>query len=158
MEFVHQDSSLICLYFQATNFLISLNIHTENPCHQCAAHNINMSPKTQAIFVAGASGNQASAVALALLSAGHAVRALVRDPSKPTSQSVAAKGTVLLTGDFSNPPALSEAATYSAGVFINVPPTFPQDEELKHIQNIVAASLSVGIKTCILSTVTRAEK
>lgn len=61
------------------------------------------------VLVLGATGGQGGAVASALLSAGRPVRALVRDPGSDRAGRLAAAGTELATGDFTDPAALAAA-------------------------------------------------
>src|ERR1700749_1076557 len=69
------------------------------------------------ILVTGATGKQGGSTADALLKAGFQVRALVRDPSKPASQALAARGCALAPGDLDDAAALRRAVDGVDGVF-----------------------------------------
>lgn len=110
-------------------------------------------------FVTGAAGSQGGAVARKLISAGHKVRALVRDPLKPSSIAIQKLGATLVKGDYDNVPALEEVAKGCTGVFILTslnPPNWGL--ELEQAKNIIAASKSAGVKNAVLTTATRAEE
>ena len=55
--------------------------------------------KDQTILVTGATGHQGGAVARSLLEAGWNVRALVRDPSKPSAGALKSLGIEVQKGD-----------------------------------------------------------
>lgn len=115
-------------------------------------------PSPQTFFITGASGSQGGAVARKLLAAGHKVRALVRDPSKPTSLALQTQGATLIPGAYDDITALEEAATGCTGVFILTTPAKTPGQELRYAQNIIAASKGAGVKHAVCSTVTRAEQ
>ena len=69
------------------------------------------------VLVTGATGTQGGAVARALLSRGHQVRVLTRDPAKPAAQELAELGAEIVTGDFDDPDSLRRAAAGTAAVF-----------------------------------------
>lgn len=70
-------------------------------------------------FVAGITGRVGGAAARHLLDQGHAVRALVRDPSKATEWS--AKGVDVRQGDLSSAGALAAALDGVQGAFVMQP-------------------------------------
>jgi uncharacterized protein YbjT (DUF2867 family) len=105
-------------------------------------------------FVTGATGKQGGAVAHALLSFGHQVHAIVRNPSSEASKALEAAGATLFTGTYSSLPALQEAAKSCTGVFLNTMPTPSSwDTKLIEAKNIITASLSSGVKSIIYSSV-----
>jgi uncharacterized protein YbjT (DUF2867 family) len=69
------------------------------------------------IFVTGATGKQGGSTVEALLNAGFRVRALVRDPAKPASQGLTARGCKLAPGDLDDAAALRRALVGVDGVF-----------------------------------------
>jgi len=119
-----------------------------------------MSPTKQlTIFVTGATGVQGGALARQLLSAGHKVRALVRDPSQPQAQELSSLGVVIIKGGFDNVEALEEAAQSSDAVFINTTPTYPNTTEINQVGKIIAAAKHVGtVKHVIYSSTLLAGK
>jgi uncharacterized protein YbjT (DUF2867 family) len=69
------------------------------------------------VAVVGATGQQGSAVARALLDTGVTVRALVRDPAKSAAQALAAAGAQLVIADFDDPKTLRAAFDGVSRVF-----------------------------------------
>lgn len=69
------------------------------------------------VAVVGATGQQGGATARALLSAGVVVRALVRDPQKPTAQQLASAGAQLAVADLDDPATLRTAFDGTSRVF-----------------------------------------
>lgn len=113
-------------------------------------------PRSQAFLITGATGQQGGHTARTLLSSGHRVHALVRDPASPASQAIASLGGVLFKGDFADPSAIAIAAIGCQGVFLNVYPIFTDpDGELKHAQNIIAACHAAGVTKIVYSSATR---
>ena len=74
-------------------------------------------PRKKTILVTGATGHQGNAVARALASEGWRVRALVRDPLKPTARMLAIRGIELLKGDLRDRASIDKALTGVYGVF-----------------------------------------
>lgn len=106
------------------------------------------------VFVTGATGAQGGAVARSLLSAGHAVHALARDPSSPAAQALSEIGATIFPGEFSDQAALTSAARSCTAAFINVSPVFTDPSgEATHGRNVVAACREAGIPRVILSSV-----
>ncbi len=71
----------------------------------------------QVILVTGATGRQGGAVARHLLADGWPVRALVRDPGKPTAEALVQQGVELVRGDLDDPDSLEQALTGVYGVY-----------------------------------------
>jgi uncharacterized protein YbjT (DUF2867 family) len=69
------------------------------------------------VLVTGGTGNQGGAVARELLGAGFAVRALVRDPEKPTAKELESAGAELRKGDMDDRASLDAAVEGVSGVF-----------------------------------------
>jgi uncharacterized protein YbjT (DUF2867 family) len=69
------------------------------------------------ILVTGATGRQGGAVVRHLLQHGFKVRAITRDPEKPSSQSLKAKGVEIFKGDMEDVPSLHQAMKGVYGVF-----------------------------------------
>lgn len=77
-----------------------------------------MNPDTKTVLVTGATGAQGGAVAQVLLSRGHRVRALTRDPQSPAAQFLSRNGTRVLRGDFDKPRTIADAASGADAVYI----------------------------------------
>jgi uncharacterized protein YbjT (DUF2867 family) len=69
------------------------------------------------VLVTGATGQQGGAVAAALKGAGFAVRALVRDPAKPSAEALKRAGAELATGDLGDAASVARALKGTYGVF-----------------------------------------
>lgn len=69
------------------------------------------------ILVTGATGSQGGALVPLLLNKGFKVRALTRNPNKPSSQALTAKGVEVVTGDMDNEASLEAACEGCYGVF-----------------------------------------
>jgi uncharacterized protein YbjT (DUF2867 family) len=76
------------------------------------------------VLVFGATGQQGGSVARALLKAGVAVRALVRDPASDKAVKLAARGVALVHRDMSEPASIRRAMPGAQGVF-SVQPSSP---------------------------------
>lgn len=113
-----------------------------------------MSSKKHVVFVTGATGAQGGAVARSLLSAGHAVHALARDPSSTAAQTLSELGATVFPGDFDDPSSLTSAAKGCTAAFINLSPVFTDPSgEARHGRNVVAACREAGIARVIESSV-----
>jgi uncharacterized protein YbjT (DUF2867 family) len=73
--------------------------------------------QNQQILVVGATGKQGGAVAHHLLKAGFTVRALTRDPEKPTAKRLADMGAELVAGNLNDRASLTSAVKGVHGVF-----------------------------------------
>lgn len=70
--------------------------------------------------ILGITGHTGAAAADLLLSAGHSVRALVRNPSKAAAW--AARGVTLVEGDLADPAALTATMKGVDGAYVLIPP------------------------------------
>lgn len=70
------------------------------------------------VAVVGATGQQGGAVAWSLLEAGARVRALVRDPDKPSARALASAGAQLATVDLEDPHTIRTAFDGASRVFL----------------------------------------
>lgn len=74
------------------------------------------------VLVAGATGSQGGAVADALLSRGHAVIALARNPESENARRLMERGATVAAGDFTDRDALIRAATGADAAYIMTTP------------------------------------
>src|SRR5262245_46590095 len=74
------------------------------------------------IAVMGATGHIGSVITEALLSKGHEVRALGRDPKKMSA--LAAKGAKTKSPAFTDPAGLGEAFAGAEAAFVMIPPSY----------------------------------
>jgi uncharacterized protein YbjT (DUF2867 family) len=86
--------------------------------------------------ITGITGKVGGHVARTLLSAGHSVRAVVRDPGKAAVWR--ARGCDVAVADMNNVAALTAAFTGARGVFILLPPTFDPSPGFPEARNTVA--------------------
>ena len=74
-------------------------------------------PDNALILVTGATGAQGGALIPRLLAQGFRVRALTRNPAKPSAQALAARGAEVVAGDLDDPVSLRAACEGAWGVF-----------------------------------------
>ena len=116
-----------------------------------------MSQKIITVF--GATGNQGGSTASAIfnnpdLSSKYKVRAITRDPSKPTSQALASKGAELAQADVNDSESVKAAVRGAYGVFAVTDywQTMSKPTETQQGKNIVDACKAEGVKHLIWST------
>ena len=111
------------------------------------------------VLVTGATGQQGGAVARALLSRGHRVRALTRKPDSDAARQLMSAGADLVTGDLGDTESVLKAASGVGSVFLmgNVNETGTQEETR---QGIIAAEAvkDAGVGHLIYSSVADANK
>ncbi|KAJ7240562.1 NAD dependent epimerase/dehydratase [Mycena rebaudengoi] len=112
-----------------------------------------------AFLITCATGHQGSSAARILLSQGHTVHALVRDPASAPALALKALGATLFKGDLEDVPAITEAMKGVTSVFLNPFPSFTNPNgEAEAAQTVVDAARAAGTVTSIvLSTVLRAD-
>ncbi|MET7424290.1 NmrA family NAD(P)-binding protein [Dactylosporangium sp. NPDC005555] len=113
------------------------------------------------VLVTGATGQQGGATARALLAAGVAVRALVRDPVTDRARAVAALGAELVTGDLRDPDSLRSAATGARAVFSVQMPAMTDggidfDGELTQAVNLIEAAAAADVPQFVHTSVSGA--
>jgi NAD(P)H dehydrogenase (quinone) len=87
--------------------------------------------------ITGITGNVGGEAARTLLNAGHAVRAVIRDPSKVEAWEKL--GCDVSLADMNDPDALTAAFKAAAGVFVLFPPNFDPSPDFPETRAIVAA-------------------
>ncbi|MCV7019419.1 NmrA/HSCARG family protein [Mycolicibacterium aichiense] len=112
------------------------------------------------VAVVGATGQQGGATARALLSAGVAVRALVRDPQKLAAQALIAAGAQLVIADFDDPASVRTAFDGAERVFAMTTMTSGRgtDGEINDGILIADAAKSAGVEHLVYSSVGGAER
>ncbi|MFG1891507.1 NmrA/HSCARG family protein [Micromonospora sp. NPDC049051] len=113
------------------------------------------------VLVVGATGQQGGATARALLGAGVAVRALVRDPASDRAKAMEALGADLVVGDLRDRESVVRAARGARGVFsVQMPgmtergPDF--DGELAQAVNLIEGARAAGVAQFVHSSVSGA--
>ncbi len=87
--------------------------------------------------ITGITGNVGGQAARTLLNAGHAVRAVIRDPGKVEAWEKL--GCEVSLADMKDPDALTAAFKAAAGVFVLLPPNFDPSPDFPETRAIVAA-------------------
>ena len=110
-------------------------------------------------LVLGATGGQGGAVADALLARGARVRALVRQPDKPSARRLSERGVEAIVGTLDDRDALRVAMHRVAGVFaVTTPFEAGVDAEVAQGRAIIAAAVDEGVPHLVLSSVAGADQ
>ena len=96
-----------------------------------------MSQNKLTVVVTGATGKQGGAVALGLLSRGHKVRAVTRDPNSKQAKSLADAGASLVAASLDDTAALTKALAGATSFFAMTTPFGGTDAEIQ--QGVAAA-------------------
>ncbi|MCE7081123.1 NmrA/HSCARG family protein [Streptomyces sp. ST2-7A] len=119
-----------------------------------------MADPRRIILVTGATGLQGGATARALLSRGHTVRALVRDPEAPASRRLAEEGAELTRGTFEDGGSLRRAMAEVDGVFSVQ--TFMTDAgvggEIRQGTAVAEAAADAGVPHVVYTSVGGADR
>lgn len=106
------------------------------------------------ILVTGATGQQGGATARHLLAAGWPIRALVRDPNRPTVQALRQAGAEIVQGNIDDRASLEAAMQGVYGVFSVQPHS---DNEARQGKNVADAAHAVGVRHFVYTSVGGAE-
>jgi uncharacterized protein YbjT (DUF2867 family) len=113
------------------------------------------------IAVTGATGTQGGVVSRHLLSKGWKVRALTRDPNKPSAQALAALGAEIVPGDMDRREDLDAAFQGAYGVFSVQNfwlPNVGAEGEVRQGKNVAKAAKAAGIEHFVYSSVGAAHR
>lgn len=116
---------------------------------------------SRTVLVTGATGNQGSAVADALLAMEMQVRALVRDPSSPKAAALANRGIELVQGDLDKPSTVEAAARGVDAAFILTTPFAPEvgiDGEIRQCRATIDALKQAAVPHVVYSSVSDADQ
>lgn len=110
--------------------------------------------------VLGATGQQGGAVVDALLDAGAAVRAVVRDPSSGRARALAGRGVDVVAGDLDDLDSLVAAFDGAAGAFLMTTFAGPDgtDGEVRRGRTAADAVARAGVPAVVYSSVGAAER
>jgi uncharacterized protein YbjT (DUF2867 family) len=113
----------------------------------------------RSVLVTGATGQQGGAVARALLSRGHRVKALTRKPDSDAARQLMSAGADLVTGDLGNAASVLKAASGVSTMFL-MGNSYEAGAEEETRQGIIAAEAAkaVGVGHLIYSSVADANK
>jgi uncharacterized protein YbjT (DUF2867 family) len=111
------------------------------------------------VLVAGATGNQGSAVARTLLANGFHVRALTRDAGKTAARELAALGAEVVVGDYDDATLLRKAVDGVYGVF-SVQNFIPAgvDVEIRHGKALAEAAKDAAVEHFVYSSAGSADR
>jgi len=113
----------------------------------------------RSVLVTGATGQQGGAVARALLSKGHRVKALTRKPDSDAAQGLASAGADVVTGDLGDAASVLKAASDVDTMFL-MGNSYEAGTEEETRQGIIAADAAkaAGVGHLIYSSVADANK
>ncbi|MDZ7769275.1 MAG: NmrA/HSCARG family protein [Woeseiaceae bacterium] len=109
------------------------------------------------LLVTGATGTQGGAVARELLSRGHRVRALTRNPDQPAAQALQKLGAEIVQGDFNDAASLRRAMAGVSGVFGVSTWDRGTDQEVVLGKQLMDAAAAVGIGHFVYTSVAGAD-
>ncbi|WP_433126943.1 NmrA/HSCARG family protein [Micromonospora sp. CA-240977] len=111
------------------------------------------------VAVTGATGAQGGATARALLTAGHRVRALTRQPTSPAADTLRGLGAEVRHADFDDRASLDAALAGADSLFAVTTP-FGTDlaTEVRHGRALVDAAAVAGLGHIVLTTVAHADR
>ncbi|MEX0707044.1 MAG: NmrA/HSCARG family protein [Woeseia sp.] len=109
------------------------------------------------LLVTGATGTQGGAVARELLSRGHRVRALTRNPDQPAAQALQQLGAEIVQGDFNDAASLRRAMAGVSGVFGVSTWDRGSDQEVVLGKQLIDAAAAVGIGHFVYTSVAGAD-
>jgi uncharacterized protein YbjT (DUF2867 family) len=118
-----------------------------------------MNKEGKSILVIGATGAQGGAVLRHLTTAGWNVKALVRDPEKPTAKKLAEQGIEIVQGNLNDLPSLEAAMNSVYGVF-SVQQFWEGgfDMEVQQGKNVADAAKKAGVQHFVYTSVDGAER
>lgn len=111
------------------------------------------------VLVTGATGQQGGAVAGALISRGHHVRALTRNPDSDAARALAARGAEIVSGSLEDRESIVHAARGVDTVFaVTTPYEKGTEVETQHGFNLVDAAAEVGVGHFVYTSVGSADR
>src|SRR5579872_4953792 len=115
--------------------------------------------KSKLVLVSGATGKQGGACVEALLTRGHRVRALTRNPASPAANRLREQGVEIAVGDFNDRDSLVRAARGADAVYAMSTP-YEQGAEQETAQGIIItdAARAARIAHFVYSSVASADR
>jgi uncharacterized protein YbjT (DUF2867 family) len=110
------------------------------------------------VLVTGATGQQGGAVARALLSRGHRVKALTRNPDSDAAQRLVTAGADIVAGDLGDAASIAKAASGVGTMFLMGSSQDGAEEETRQGVMAADAAKAAGIGHLIYSSVADANK
>lgn len=133
-------------------FLVScIKLHQLLKTNEIELCNSDKMPKT--FLVTGATGYQGGATVRYLQAKNAIIHALVRNPDAAAAEELKKEGVVVFKGDFDDVDAIKEATKGVDGVFMNLSPTWPAEQQIQQAKNFVNAALEAKtVKAFVAST------
>jgi uncharacterized protein YbjT (DUF2867 family) len=111
------------------------------------------------VLVTGATGKQGGRLVRELLTRGHSVRALSRNPESPAAAALAKSGVTVVPGNFDDPGSLDRATRGVDTVFaMGTPFGGGHEAETREGINLVRAASASGVKHLVYSSVAGADR
>ena len=105
------------------------------------------------VLVTGATGRQGGAVARNLLGRGFRVRALTRDPQKPSARSLAERGAEVVRGDLEDRSSVDLALEGVYGLFsVQNPLDAGMEGEIRSGKALAGAAKAPVVEECVFSS------
>src|SRR3989440_7472756 len=115
--------------------------------------------KSKLVLVTGATGNQGGAVAHALLTRGHQVRALTRNPASPAAIRLREQGVEIAVGDFTDHDSLVRAIRGADAVYaMSTPYERGAEKEIAQGMTVTDAAKAAGVAHFVYSSVASANR
>lgn len=106
------------------------------------------------VLVTGATGKQGGNVARQLLSKGHQVRGLTRNPDSPAAVELQRLGAEIVTGNLEDRASLEQAAQGVDAIFsMSTPFESDIETEIRQGKNVADAAKTVGVPYLVYSSV-----
>ncbi|KAG9776185.1 hypothetical protein KCU88_g4950, partial [Aureobasidium melanogenum] len=152
-------------YIQQRNQYCNIRFPFLEVFQTASFHRFSRKMAQKIITVFGATGNQGGSTLSAILnnpelSAKYKIRAITRDPSKPSAQALASKGAELAKADLTDLASVKSAIAGSYGVFAvtNYWEKMSKEGEFQQGRNIVDACKEQGIKHLVWSSLPHVTK
>src|SRR5260370_18937299 len=115
--------------------------------------------QSKLVLVTGATGKQGGAVVEALLTRGHQVRALTRNPASPAALRLREQGVEIAVGDFTDHDSLVRAVRGADAVYaMSTPYEQGSEKEIAQGMTITDAAKAAGVGHFIYSSVASANR
>src|SRR6476646_3306542 len=115
--------------------------------------------ESKLVLVTGATGQQGGAVVEALLTRGHHVRALTRNPASPAANRLRERGVEIAVGDFTDRDSLVRAARGADAVYaMSTPYEQSAEKETAQGMTVADAAKAAGVAHFVYSSVASANR
>ena len=112
----------------------------------------------RSILITGATGKQGQALVRLLLSRGHHIRALTRNPESTAARSIQALGAEIVSGSMEDPSSIRRAIAGADAVFlVTTPFESGGNSEIPQGVSVVDAAKASGVKHLVYSSIPQAQ-